>query len=74
LFLERLGREKTSDVNGVAMTVSNNEPINNSGRFDSPNEIAPSSRKGKTTKYALKICNTKLKKLVKRKKKNVKVT
>jgi len=45
------------------MTVSNNEPINKPGRFDSPNEIAPSSRKGKTTKYALKICKTKLKML-----------
>jgi hypothetical protein len=50
LFLERLGREKTSDENGAATTVSNNEPINRPGRFDSPNEIAPSSRKGKTTK------------------------
>jgi hypothetical protein len=59
LFLERLGREKTSDENGAATTVSNNEPINRPGRFDSPNEIAPSSRNGKTTKYALKICNNK---------------
>lgn len=59
LFLERLGRENTSDVKGAAMTVSNKEPINRPGRFDSPNEMAPSSRNGRTTKYALKICNTK---------------
>lgn len=58
LFLERLGREKTIDENGAAMTVSNNEPTNRPGRFDRPNEMAPSSRKGRTTKYALKICKT----------------
>lgn len=60
--LERFGIEKTRVETGAATKVRSNDPTKRPGRFPSPNEIAPSSRNGSTTKYALKIC--KLKKLV----------
>lgn len=60
--LERLGIEKTRVETGAATNVRSNDPTKRPGRFPSPNEIAPSSRNGSTTKYALKIC--KVEKLV----------
>jgi len=57
LPLERLGRENMREEKGAAMRVSTRDPTNRPGRFDNPNEMAPSSRNGRTTKYALKICN-----------------
>lgn len=56
MVFERLGRENMRDETGAAMRVSTKEPTNRPGRFDKPNEMAPSSRNGRTTKYALKIC------------------
>lgn len=56
LPLERLGNEKIRVETGAAIRVSNKDPTNRPGRFDNPREIAPSSRSGSTTKYALKIC------------------
>lgn len=40
---------------GAAIKVRINDPTNRPGSFDKPSEIAPSSRKGSTTKYALKM-------------------
>lgn len=53
LGLGRLGKENISVERGAAMSVSINEPRNSPGILPIPNEIAPSSRNGKTTKYAL---------------------
>lgn len=41
---------------GAAINVKINDPTNSPGRLSIPNEIAPSSRNGKTTKYALNTC------------------
>lgn len=60
--LERLGNEKMRVEMGAATKVRAKDPRNSPGRFDKPKEIAPSSRNGSTTKYALKICNFKKKK------------
>lgn len=54
--LERFGNEKMRVEMGAAIKVRAKDPINRPGRFDNPKEIAPSSRNGRTTKYALKIC------------------
>lgn len=58
LGLERLGDEKMSVARGAAINVNIKEPTKRPGRLLIPKEMAPSSRKGKTTKYAL---NTKKK-------------
>lgn len=42
-------------VTGAATRVRSKDPTKSPGRFPNPNEIAPSSRNGRTTKYALKI-------------------
>ena len=55
MLLERLGREKMRVERGAAIKVSTKDPTKRPGRLDRPKEIAPSSRKGSTTKYALKI-------------------
>jgi hypothetical protein len=39
---------------GAAIKVSTKEPTKRPSRFDRPKEMAPSSRNGSTTKYALK--------------------
>lgn len=53
---ERLGSEKTRVESGAASNVRNKEPTKSSGRLANPSEIAPSSRNGIITKYALSIC------------------
>lgn len=53
--LETLGNEKTNVDTGAATRVSIKDPTKSSGRFDKPKDIAPSSRNGRTTKYALKM-------------------
>ena len=53
--LERLGNENIKVETGAATSVSSKDPTNKLGRFPRPRDIAPSSRKGSTTKYALKI-------------------
>ena len=58
LPLDKLGNEKSKVERGAAINVRISDPIKSSGRFDNPNEIAPSSRNGSTTKYALKICSS----------------
>ena len=50
LPLERLDKEKMKVERGAAIKVSTKDPTKRPGRFDMPNEIAPSSRKGSTTK------------------------
>lgn len=55
MALERLGKENIRVETGAAIKVRINDPTNRPGSFDKPSEIAPSSRKGSTTKYALKI-------------------
>lgn len=45
-----------SVVTGAAINVNTNDPIKRPGRLRIPKEIAPSSRNGKTTKYALNAC------------------
>lgn len=59
--LERLGKEKMSVERGTATKVSNKDPTKSPGKFSNPNEMAPSSRKGRTKKYALRICNKRMK-------------
>lgn len=44
---------------GAAIKVSSKEPTKRPGRFDRPKEMAPSSRNGSNTKYALKILRLK---------------
>jgi len=44
------GREKARDATGAAMTVRKREPAKRPGRVSSPREMAPSSRRGSTTK------------------------
>lgn len=56
LAFEIIGDEKTRVVRGAAINVKTNDPIKRPGRLLIPNEIAPSSRNGKTTKYALNTC------------------
>ena len=56
LDLDRLGREKTRVEIGAATRVRRREPTKRPGKLDKPREIAPSSRRGKITKYALRIC------------------
>lgn len=41
---------------GAATRVRRREPTKRPGKLDKPREIAPSSRRGKITKYALRIC------------------
>lgn len=55
LALEIVGEEKTRVDKGAAIKVRINDPTKRLGSFDRPSEIAPSSRKGSTTKYALNI-------------------
>lgn len=55
LDLEKLGKEKRRVDKGAAIKVRNKDPIKRAGSFDKPREIAPSSRNGNTTKYALKM-------------------
>ena len=62
--LEKLGKENRRVDKGAAIKVRNKDPIKRAGSFDKPREIAPSSRNGNTTKYALKICNKKTLKLI----------
>lgn len=56
--LERLGNEKISVESGAATKVSSKDPTKSPGKLPNPNDMAPSSRKGRTTKYALKICKS----------------
>ena len=56
LALGRFGNEKRSVETGAAIKVRTKDPTKRPGRFDRPKDIAPSSRNGKTIKYALKIC------------------
>ena len=63
MALERLGNEKTRVERGAATKVRANEPKKRPGKFDNPNDMAPSSRNGRTTKYALNICPSKISKL-----------
>lgn len=58
LALGRLGNEKMRVERGAAINVSIKDPTKSPGILPIPKEIAPSSRNGKTTKYAL---NTKKK-------------
>lgn len=58
--LERLGNEKIKVERGAARSVRSKDPTNKLGRLPKPKEIAPSSRKGRTTKYALNICISKI--------------
>jgi hypothetical protein len=55
LDLDKLGKEKMKVERGAAMRVRNNDPTKRPGSFDNPSDIAPSSRSGRTTKYALNI-------------------
>lgn len=48
--LERLGNEKMSVETGAATSVRAKDPMKSSGRLPKPKDIAPSSRKGSTTK------------------------
>lgn len=48
--LGTLGKEKKRVASGAAMEVRSREPMKRLGRFDRPKEIAPSSRRGSTTK------------------------
>lgn len=56
LDLERLGKEKIRVETGAPTRVRRSEPTKRPGRLLNPREIAPSSRSGRITKYALKIC------------------
>lgn len=44
---------------GTATKVSTNDPTKSPGRLFRPRDMAPSSRNGRTTKYALNICRKK---------------
>lgn len=53
--MDKLGKEKIKVETGAAIRVRNRDPTNRTGSFDKPSDIAPSSRRGRTTKYALNI-------------------